>query len=429
MNRLGRILLLVSLAFQAGAVRADDYAFDVGAVAPKRFEVNYRLDLRPGLTFLDQGTRQYRLTPAAEGRSRFQTNTAILAGAQGSYKAGGNSTFLFDGLLTTNRFLGQTRDSQVMNEAWMRFNLDSRLEIGVGKKTFKWGKGYAWNPVNFAGRQKDLNDIDLALEGYGMAFSQYTRSMKGRVSNLTLTMALLPVTAEVNDDFTAGDSLHVASQLYLLVGDTDIDLNLMLGTAGNHKIGVDFSRNLSSNHEIHAEIAHELEGRGAGIAPDGRSAPETSAGTNVLLGTRYLDRRDITYILEYLRHGNGLRQSEMESFFQATDLALAKADQKGIRQAAQTFTQFLARQFPMREYLYVKASKPELWGDLYLNGAFFAIFNATDKSCSTTAEWNYTRMTNKILTLRVSRSWGNPNSEFGQKMSSDKIECRYQVFF
>ena len=36
----------------------------------------------------------------------------------------------------------------------------------AGKRTLRWGKGYAWNPIGFVERPKDPNDPDLAREGY-----------------------------------------------------------------------------------------------------------------------------------------------------------------------------------------------------------------------------------------------------------------------
>ncbi|NCB40178.1 MAG: hypothetical protein EOM80_15565, partial [Erysipelotrichia bacterium] len=269
MKRYHAFLLTLWLILSAAGASADDYSFDVETFAPKRLEINYRLDLRPGSTFLEKDSRQYRLTLAAENPRRHQSNSSILAATSGSYKAGDNSTLLFDGLLTVNRFFDQTRDTQLLNEAWLRFDINTSLQAGIGKKTFKWGKGYAWNPVNFGGRQKDLNDIDLALAGYSMLFTQFTRNLSGYLSNTTLTMALLPVTENLNDDFTENDSLNFISQYYMLLGDTDIDFYLMAGNAGNHKVGADFSKNLGSNHEIHAELAYQREQRSYGIAANG----------------------------------------------------------------------------------------------------------------------------------------------------------------
>ena len=421
--------LCLFLLLSAAGASADDYSFDVEAFAPKRLEINYRLDLRPGFSFLEKDSRQYRLTLADKGWRRHQNNTTMMAATYGSYKAGGNSTLLFDGLLTINRFLDQTRDTQVLNEAWLRFDINNDLQAGIGKKTFKWGKGYAWNPVNFGGRQKDLNDIDLALAGYSMLFTQFTRNLSGNLSNTTLTMALLPATKGLNDDFSENDSLNFISQYYMLLGDTDVDLYLMAGTSGNHKIGADFSKNLSSNHEIHAELAYQREQRNYSITANGSVIAEERGRTSFLAGTRYLDHREITYILEYLHNGAGLHQSDMQHYFDATDLALATDNKAAMRQAAQNYTQYLNRQFAMRDYLYFKASKPELFGHLYMNGAFFSVVNLADKSHSNTVEVSYTGLTNYIFTLRLTTNLGNPNSEYGQKLSSDRIEMRCQYYF
>ena len=38
----------------------------------------------------------------------------------------------------------------------------SNLKFDVGKKTMKWGKGYAWNPVAFVDRPKDPDDPEQA---------------------------------------------------------------------------------------------------------------------------------------------------------------------------------------------------------------------------------------------------------------------------
>lgn len=428
LNILLQLLMFLLLFPATGA--ADEYAFDVTEFAPQKLEINYRLDLRPTASWLAAGSRLYQLTLAADSPRRSQSQYSILAGTSGSYKTGQNSAFIFDGLLTFNRNMGKNRASETLNEAWMRFDVNSRLQLGIGKKTIKWGKGYAWNPVNFFGRQKDLNDMELALAGYGMLFSQYSRTLSsGPISNMTLTMAYLPVAQNINDNFTDSNSHNFASQLYLLHGDTDIDLYLMAGSSGNHKLGMDFSRNLASNLEIHAEIAHERHGKGFSIAPTGLLSRDKSCSTSLIAGGRYLDHREITYIFEYIHNDSGFSQNEMNSFYNYVDAALNSGSGPLKRAAAYDFSTYINRQFPMQDYLYFKASKPELFNNLYLNGAVFTVFNAADSSTSTSLELNYTGMTDEIITLRLTKNEGNRNSEFGQKLNSDKAELRYQVFF
>ncbi|MEW6709291.1 MAG: hypothetical protein AB1403_05645 [Candidatus Riflebacteria bacterium] len=421
------VLILVFLA--AFPALAEDYSFDVESFTPKRLEMDFRLDLRPGFSWFNAASRFYQLAYAEKEPRSFQQNHSVLAGTNGKYRLGSNSGFHFDGLLTISRFAGTTRDSHVLNESYVLFDVSPALQIGAGKRTFKWGKGYAWNPVNFAGRQKDLNDIDLALSGYSMLFSQFTRSGSGYLSNLTLTLAYLPVLHDLNDDFTVCESNNLVAQLYLLLGNTDVDLYMHLGESGNRRFGIDFSRNLAENHEIHAELVGALEQTDIGIRPGGAVVRDSARRNSLIVGTRYLDRNDVTYIFEYLHNGAGLEQEEMHSFYSAADQAVRLQNRPQMRQQAYNFSQFINRQFVMKDYLYFKASKPELFNHLYLNGSLFTLGNLADKSSSTTFEISYTGTTNQIVTLRYTANLGNRNSEFGQKLSSDRVELRCQYFF
>jgi hypothetical protein len=303
------------------------------------------------------------------------------------------------------------------------------LQLGIGKKTLKWGKGYSWNPVNLAGRQKDLNDLELALSGYTMVYSQYNRTMNGPLSSLSLTSALIPVGEDLNDSFARDKGWFFASQLYMLIKNTDVDLYFLTGYCGQNSYGIDFSRNLTSNHEIHAELAIEEEKEGYSINSVGRLNSETRRNTNYLLGTRYLDHREITYILEYLHNGGGLTQDDLQNYYNSTDRALLTNNKANIKRSAYYFNQFINKQFGMQDYLYFKASKPELFDDLYLKGSVFTVYNLHDKSFMSSIELNYTALTDQIFTFRITGNQGNNNSEFGQKVSDAKVEIRYKYFF
>ena len=71
----------------------------------------------------------------------------------------------------------------------------------MGKKVFKWGKGYAWNPVAFIDRPKDPNDPDLALEGFWAISGDYIKSFSGPLKTLSFTPVFLPVIDPMNTDF------------------------------------------------------------------------------------------------------------------------------------------------------------------------------------------------------------------------------------
>ena len=131
----------------------------------------------------------------------------------------------------------------------------SSLTLEAGKKTLKWGKGYAWNPVAFIDRPKNPDDPDLALEGFTVVTADYTRSFAGPLKTLSLTPVFLPVADQVNEDFGDRYYLNFAGKLYFLLYDTDIDLVFLSGGSKPPRWGLDFSRNITTNLEVHGEWA------------------------------------------------------------------------------------------------------------------------------------------------------------------------------
>lgn len=61
-------------------------------------------------------------------------------------------------------YLGENQKTTIY-EGYLSIKPSSSLTIDAGKKTLKWGKGYAWNPVAFIDRLKDPDEPELALEG------------------------------------------------------------------------------------------------------------------------------------------------------------------------------------------------------------------------------------------------------------------------
>ncbi len=114
-----------------------------------------------------------------------------------------------------------------------------------GKKTMRWGKGYAWNPVAFVERAKDAGDPDLAREGYWIAAIDWINRFKGPLQTLALTALVLPVDDDINDDFGKPGYDHFGAKLYLLYRDIDIDFMFLTEGSRGAQYGVDFSKNLA----------------------------------------------------------------------------------------------------------------------------------------------------------------------------------------
>ena len=146
-------------------------------------------------------------------------------------------------------------DSADIYEAYGSLKPSAHVTTSLGKKSYKWGKGYAWNPVGFINRRKDPNNPDESLEGYITGEADIIKSFAGKLQTVALTGVLLPVFDEVNDEFGKPENLNLATKLYVLFLDTDIDLLFLLGDSRSTSLGFDFSRNLATNFEIHGELA------------------------------------------------------------------------------------------------------------------------------------------------------------------------------
>jgi hypothetical protein len=168
----------------------------------------------------------YRLRVEAGGQYQYNS---VLISASGAFNA--SYQHLDDSLTSDGK----------LYECYFKYSPDVSFSLLAGKKTFRWGKGYAYNPVSFAGRPRDLNDIDAALEGYWNLSTEYIRSFSGRLSTIAITGAVLPVYGSLNKGFLRDRTLAGVTQLYFLFLDTDIDCYLLADSRNEYRAGVDFS--------------------------------------------------------------------------------------------------------------------------------------------------------------------------------------------
>ena len=324
-------------------------------------------------------------------------------------------------------------DSADVYEAYGSLKPSPYATTSLGKKSYKWGKGYAWNPVGFINRRKDPNNPDESLEGYITAEADIIKSFEGKLQTAALTGVLLPVWDEVNDEFGEPDNLNLAAKLYLLFLDTDIDLLLLTGDSRSTSYGFDFSRNLATNFEIHGELAWTQDKKKFILQEDSVPAFSEEDVLSWLLGIRYLSTNDITSIIEYYHNDNGYSEEEMTNFYtfarEAGEDFQQPASQLLLEQARDMSLKGYGSPQPGRDYLYGRFSQKEPFDILYFTPALTTIINLNDKSYTLTPELIYTRFTNWEIRLRFSYLNGVTYSEFGEKQNSNKLEFRLRYFF
>ena len=83
----------------------------------------------------------------------------------------------------------------------------------------------------------------------------------------------------------------------------------------------------------------------------------------------------------------------------------------------------------MRDYIYTKLSHPEPFDILYFTPSIFVLYNLNDNSRMIGGEFNYSRFENLNLKLKYNSMFGEENSEFGEKISSNKISFLMEFVF
>lgn len=423
--RAGATLVLCVALAAAPAFAAQDIEFDVSAFEKKPFEWWGYGEFKPEAQRLDRSSAGYALQFPGESRSTL-TRWSVAAELSGVYRHDdfrahftGHASYLDDPR--------ERGDDSRLFEAYGAWQPGPRAALEAGKRTLRWGKGYAWNPVAFFERSRDPTDPELSREGFVMLTGDLTRSLGGTVQTVGFTPVLLPVTGSVNQDYGPDGHTNPAAKLYALVHDTDVDLIYAASGSRGARWGADFSRNLGSNLEIHGEWARINAAPRAVLTPTNAVVMETRDSTSWLLGLRYLSERETTVIAEYYRNGGGYTEDELRRFF---ELVRAAAGNPALRRiASQAASGGYTRPNPMRDYVYLRVSQKEPFDILYFTPAVTAIVNADDGSYTVIPELVYTGFTNVELRLRAQWNLGGRLTEYGEKVVDSRVELRARLFF
>ncbi|MEN8153876.1 MAG: hypothetical protein ABFR75_07615 [Acidobacteriota bacterium] len=397
----------------------DEYSFDLESIKKKSFSFGGYLEFRPVLSLFDTDSGSYKLRfyNRNEGNSISEYNFNALLDL--SYEKN-----IFKAAVRSNTLISRSFDKWEQNtslyEAYLSIKPSNSASLEIGKKRLKWGKGYAWNPVAFIDRRKNPNDPELALEGFTIATINYIKSFSGKLKTVSFSAVLLPVSDSFNADFGINGNINFGGKVYFLFNDTDIDIMFLSGKSMPDRYGIDFSRNLGSNLEVHGELAY---------IPDFKKTNAFS----YLLGIRFLTKTDITFFLEYYKNGQGILHGEMEDHYLKIDEEyqsfLHTGDDTGLENITSGSDPAYSSFAPMRDYLYFRMSWKEPWGILYFIPSFTTIFNIVDSSFSIAPEILYTPVTNFELRTKISFFVGGKGSDFGEKLNNFRFEFRGRYYF
>ena len=427
------IFMLFSLFFPATGSAENTYTFDPAETEKKPYHFGGYVELKPVLYGLDSDAAFYKLRfyndpqgqTLSEGNSRMQL--------EGSYEK--DIYRLYAKTNTDFKYSSYADGSErsVFYEAYASLKPVPALKIDLGKKTMKWGKGYAWNPVAFVDRPKDPDDPETAMEGYILATADYIKSFNGPLQTFSFTPVLFPVYDHVNDSFGNNNKLNVAGRFYFLLYDTDIDLLFMMGGSRSDRYGADFSRNISTNFEVHGELAYFRNFQKNVLDINGNRYLVEGDAVSYVVGIRHLTTFDLTTVIEYYHNGMGLSGDDMKNYYAYIARGYNTYQTTGnatiLGNAQQMAEGGYGRSSAMANYLYVRFSQKEPFDILYFTPALTWMINTEDKSWSLTPELLYTGITNWECRLRTGIIAGATNSDFGEKQNDYRVELRMGYYF
>ncbi len=425
-------MITAILLFPPSFSLAEEYSVEIPEIEKTPYHIGGYLELKSILFGLDKDAAFYKLEffDRAGGQTLEEYDGTFRLDA--SYEKGIARLSLSTNTGFNHTYLGWSTDT-AMYEGYLSLKPAASLTVDAGKKRLKWGTGYAWNPAAFLDRPKDPDDPELALEGYTVVSADYIMSFSGPLRTLSLTPVLMPVYEHLNDDFGQTGKMNVAGKLYLLLYDTDIDFTVLSGDSRTPRYGFDFSRNLTTNFEVHGELSFINDYTKRVIDSDGTLHGETSDATNALFGFRYLTESDITWIVEYYRNGTGYSRSEMEEFFNFLDRGYERYKTSGedelLKKARQAATSGYGRPNVMKDYLYGRLSIKEPFNILYFTPAVTTILNVNDNSFSISPEFIYSGVTNLEFRLKVDFLIGPSSTEYGEKLNDYRAEFYASYYF
>lgn len=206
----------------------------------------------------------------------------------------------------------------------------------------------------------------------------------------------------------------------------------LTGGAKTTRYGADFSRNVTTNLEVHGEFSLIDSNKQVSVDSNGNSFQSTYGAKNYLLGLRYLTARDTTYIFEYYRNGTGYSPKAMRNYFSFVDTGYntyVTTGNPSQLNKANAISQSYGQPNPEMNYLYLRVSQKEPFDILYLTPAITWIANIDDKSCSLAPELVYTGFTNWELRLRSIFIVGPKGTEFGEKAYDYRVDFRMRYYF
>ncbi len=428
--RLKLLCLLIGLL--PYSAWAGEYDFEIPEIEKKPYEIGGSIEVDYTVSRLDKDSALYhqRFYNRDEGSAVDAYGLALQL--EGSYQKGVTKLFLKTNTDLTRDYLGCEEDTKLY-EGLVSVKPAPSFTLEAGKKVMKWGKGYAWNPVAFTSTPKDPEDPEQSLEGYTLISADLIKSLSGPAKTIAFTPVIFPVYEDINSEFGKTGHFNYAGKLYLLAFDTDVDIMFFTGESIEDRVGLDFSKNIMPNFEVHGEAAVIDDFEKWYIDKEGVLHSRRFNAISYLLGIRYLNKYDTTFIVEYYRNGKGFSKEEIGDYYQFIEDGYNTYQATGAESQLKKSLHFMKAYYSeknfMKDYVYLKMIQKEPFDILYFSSSLGVIYNAADGSYSLTPELLYEPTSNLELKFKLTFFHGDCHSEFGEKPYDYKALCLIKYYF
>lgn len=152
----------------------------------------------------------------------------------------------------TNVFGQETPPTRVqLDQLWVKFDIQRRVFLSLGKQRIKWGAGRIWNPTDFLNNQR-RDPLALFDERLGVALVKVHLPIEARGWNVYAIANL--------DDAKTPQAIGAALRAEVLIKQTEISLSGAVRDGTPQRLGADVSSALGP-FDVHVEgaVTHLLE--------------------------------------------------------------------------------------------------------------------------------------------------------------------------
>jgi len=404
----------------------EEGASEVPAEETKKLEWSGNLDVKYTLFHMDESSAAYVLQfPMSRPSSPFLSQYRFEPYLNAEYRV----RDLGFSLSTHATYFSDAEASVDIFEAYGSFNPSFGTTLQAGKRVYNWGKGYAFNPVGFVNPVKDPENPELAQAGLLSANVEYVKSFSsGALQNMSLLLVVIPSSGSTDNRFGELKHTDLALKTSFLLWDTDIDFMGFYSIQKPRRVGMDIARNMSENVEVHGELTYSANVTRFTIANNSLVATTTN-GVSYLLGLRYLHESNTTLIAEYFHNEFGLSASEFDAYTRFLGSGTQGNDPILMQHVASVHQTYFRGSNLMKDFVYLKLTKPEPFDWLYFTPSVFIIYSVADRSFLLSAAMIYKPVTNVEFILWPTLVSGGENTEYGSKAFRQRVEVWMRVFF